>query len=98
MAVAFANIFMNEVETNMESESKIKPIIWKRYIDNVFSLWDVPKRDIDLLACLAGVQRGGRGEVECEREARSLGVIDLFIQQANAFHPTIKFTAEISEQ
>ena len=25
------------------------------------------------LACVAGVQRGGRGEVECEREARSLG-------------------------
>ena len=24
------------------------------------------------LACVAGVQRGGRGEVECEREARSL--------------------------
>ena len=23
-----------------------------------------------LLACMAGVQRGGRGEVECEREAR----------------------------
>ena len=26
-----------------------------------------------LLACVAGVQKGGRGEVECEREARSLG-------------------------
>ena len=25
------------------------------------------------LACVAGVQRGGKGEVECEREARSLG-------------------------
>ena len=25
------------------------------------------------IACVAGVQRGGRGEVECEREARSLG-------------------------
>ena len=24
----------------------------------------------DELACVAGVQRGGRGEVECEREAR----------------------------
>ena len=68
MAVAFANIFMNEVETKMLDESKVKPIVWKRYIDDVFSLWDVPKRDIDL-----------------------------FIQQANAFHPTIKFTAEISE-
>ena len=25
------------------------------------------------LACVAGVQRGGRGKVECEREARPLG-------------------------
>ena len=25
------------------------------------------------VACVAGVQSGGRGEVECEREARSLG-------------------------
>ena len=25
------------------------------------------------LACVAGIQRGGMGEVECEREARSLG-------------------------
>ena len=25
------------------------------------------------VACVAGVQRGGRGKVECEREARSLG-------------------------
>ena len=69
MAVAFANIFMNEVETKMLNKSKIKPIVWKRYIDDVFSLWDVPKRDIDL-----------------------------FIQQAHAFHPTIKFTSEISEK
>ena len=36
----------------------------------------VPKKKIiarKALACVAGVQRGGRGEVECEREARSLG-------------------------
>ena len=28
---------------------------------------------MEVLACVAGVQRGGREEVECEREARSLG-------------------------
>ena len=36
---------------------------------NVFSLWDVNRKDIDL-----------------------------FIEEANTFHPTIKFTAEISEK
>ena len=31
------------------------------------------RQDKRIVACVAGVQRGGRGEVECEREARSLG-------------------------
>ena len=28
----------------------------------------------------------------------SIKEIDLFVEQANTFHPTIKFTAEISEK
>ena len=67
MAVAFANIFMAYIETEILSKSVIKPLIWKRYIDDIFSLWDVSKQDIDK-----------------------------FITQANSHHPTIKFTAEIS--
>ena len=67
MAVAFANIFMADLETLIFSKSLIKPMIWKQYIDNIFSLWDVSKPDIDK-----------------------------FITQANSHHPTIKFTAEIS--
>ena len=68
MAVAFANLFMAEIETKLLHQSSIKPRVWKRQIDEVFSLWDVRKQDIDL-----------------------------FIEQANTFYPTIKFTAEISE-
>ena len=45
-----------------------KPKQWKRYIDDVFSLWDCNRKDAEL-----------------------------FIKEANNFHPTIKFTAEISE-
>ena len=44
MAVAFANIFMAEIETNRPNQSRIKPIGWKCYIDYVFSLWDTKKR------------------------------------------------------
>ena len=51
------------------NKSRIKPKIWKRYIDNVFSLWDVNRQDIDL-----------------------------FIEQGNTLHATIKFTADISEK
>ena len=38
VAVAFANIFMSVVETEIINKSKIKPLEWKRYIDDVFSL------------------------------------------------------------
>ena len=68
MAVSFANIFMAEIETKIILQSDTKPREWKRYIDDVFSLWDNDKKDVDR-----------------------------FIEQANKFHPTIKFTAEISE-
>ena len=67
-AVSFANIFMAEIETNLILQNNTKPRVWKRYIDDVFSLWDC-----------------NRNEVE------------RFIEEANTFHPTIKFTAEISE-
>ena len=69
VAVAFANIFMSTVETEIINKSKIKPLEWKRYIDDVFSLWDTNREEIDQ-----------------------------FILEANRHHPTIKFTAEISEE
>ena len=34
MAVAFANIFMPSVETEIISQSNTKPLEWKRYTDD----------------------------------------------------------------
>ena len=68
MAVAFANIFMGKVETEILSQSAPKPLAWKQYIDDIFSLWDTSREDLTQ-----------------------------FIDQANKHHPTIKFTAEISD-
>jgi len=67
-AVYFANIFMAEIETSLIQQNDTKPREWKRYIDDIFSLWDCKKNEVDR-----------------------------FIKQANAFHPTIRFMAEISE-
>ena len=39
MAVAFANIFMEEIEKQILNESAHKPLAWKRYIDDIISLW-----------------------------------------------------------
>ena len=68
MAVAFANIFMAKIEKEILGQSSIKPIFWKRFIDDVISAWDTSKNEIEE-----------------------------FLLKANNFHPTIKFTAEISE-
>jgi len=38
MAAAFADLFMAEIETKMLNQSNIKPRVWKRYIDDLFSL------------------------------------------------------------
>ena len=60
--------FMAKVETEILNQSALKLLIWKRYIDDIFSLWTLNREEI--------LQ---------------------FIEQANKHHPTIKFTAEISE-
>ena len=39
MAVAFANVFMAKIEKGIISKSKINPLVWKRYIDDVFCVW-----------------------------------------------------------
>ena len=46
MAVAFANIFMAKIEKRIISKSIIKPLVWKRYIDDVFCLWDTNEDNI----------------------------------------------------
>ena len=45
-----------------------KPLPWKRFIYEVFCLWDTNKEEIEH-----------------------------FIEQANSYYPTIKFTAEVSQ-
>ena len=37
---------MAKIETEILSKAVSKPIVWKRYIDYVFSLWDMSKPDI----------------------------------------------------
>ena len=57
-----------KVETEILSQSVFKPLVWKRHIDDIFSLWDTNRE-----------------------------VLTQFIDQANNDHPTIKFTAEMSD-
>ena len=60
---------MSAVETEILNLSKTKPLEWKRYIDNISSLWRTERKEIDE-----------------------------FVALANRHHPSIKFTAEISDE
>ena len=53
MAVAFANIFLSAVKTEILNPSKTKPLEWKRYIDDIFSLWKTDRKEIDEFIALA---------------------------------------------
>ena len=68
MVVAFASIFMGKVESQILERNAKKPLAWKRYIDDIFSIWNINRDEVTQ-----------------------------FIEQANSHHPTIKYTAEISD-
>ena len=53
LAVSFANIFMATVETEIINQSQFNPLTWKRYIDDVFSLWNINKEEINSFIELA---------------------------------------------
>ena len=46
MAVAFANIFMAKIGNEILRQPT-RPIVWKRYIDDVFSLWNTTRDKIE---------------------------------------------------
>ena len=69
MAVAFAVIFMAHIERQLLAASPFKPTLWKRFIDDIFSVWTISEQEIND-----------------------------FVSFANNFHPTIKFTCEMSSE
>ena len=47
------SIYISVVETEILNFSKTKPLEWKRYIDDIFSLWRTERREIDKFIALA---------------------------------------------
>ena len=47
MAVAFAVIFVAHIEKQLLAISPHKPLIWKRFIDDMFSVWNLPEAEIN---------------------------------------------------
>jgi len=53
MAVVFANILMANIEKEILRQSTYKPLVWKRFIDDVFSLWNITEDEVDDFIVLA---------------------------------------------
>lgn len=47
MAPAYANIFMAELEEKLLQGYHIKPVIWKRYIDDVLCIWPDTEKELE---------------------------------------------------
>ena len=69
MAVAFSIIFMAHIEKQLLRASPLKPLIWRRFIDDIFTVWTISEAEINN-----------------------------FVEFANSFHTTIKFTSELSSE
>ena len=39
MAPAYANLFMGDLEKKLLAQSPLKPLVWWRYIDDIFMIW-----------------------------------------------------------
>ena len=53
MAASFDNIFIAEDETDIINQNPNKPLIWERYNDDSFSLWNANKEAINNFTELA---------------------------------------------
>ena len=69
MAVAFSVIFIADLEKRLLTASPFKPLFWKRFIEDIFSLWNIPIKEVSE-----------------------------FVNFANSFHRSIKFTYEMSSE
>ena len=47
MAPSYANIFMHEIEQGFLQTQTIKPLVWKRYIDDIFVIWTANQTQLD---------------------------------------------------
>ena len=47
MAPSYANTFMNKIEQDFLEKQPIQPLVWKRYIDDIFAIWTDTRQTLD---------------------------------------------------
>ena len=48
MAVDFSVIFMADLEKRLLAGSPLKPFVWKRFVDDIFPLWNIPIEKVSI--------------------------------------------------
>jgi len=53
MAVTFSVIFTSDLEKRLLAASQLKPFVWKTFIDDIFSLWNIPMGKVSIFVNFA---------------------------------------------
>ena len=47
IASAYANFFLGDLEQKLLAQSPLKPLVWWRYIDDVFMIWPLGEEKLN---------------------------------------------------
>ena len=72
-----ANILMVKVETDIIKQSPYKPLIWKGYIDNIFSRWNINQEAINNFTKL---KKGFHSTIKFTAEISDTEITYMYIQ------------------
>ncbi len=84
MAPAYANTFMAELEKNLLQNYTMKPILWKRYIDDILCIWPGPPSEVQtFMNYLNSIHDTIKFTYECSKT--TVDFLDITIYKGNRF-------------
>ena len=85
MTVSFANIFLAAAEREIINRSHFKPHTWKRYIFDVFSLWNINKEEINSFIGGASKQLSSDHKFTAEISDKEITFLDTCVYKGERF-------------
>lgn len=82
MAPSYANIFMNDFEEKHLKDAPIKPIVWKRFIDDIFTILVATENEIDQFTDWLNT-RHPILKFTCEKSIEGIPFLDTFVSNDN---------------
>lgn len=71
MAPNFANLFMDQLENNIINEfyekHHMRPLVWIRYIDDIFFIWTGSKESLNTFVSFANDYTDNKNEVSHQK-------------------------------